>query len=141
MTTSLTPGPRRGKMRAKEGAMSMNVNYPPAAPRQFVAEPPFWGSKMASMTTPAWQKNPGKSYAIMVVAILGFTVVASALVSGIYFLIPQDSLATIGPKVIPALGLLLIAGFAGWYLYSRSGSQKIVISVANDGLTVSTRPG
>jgi hypothetical protein len=40
----------------------MNVNDGPAASRQFEAHPPFWGSKVASKTTPAWQNNFGKSY-------------------------------------------------------------------------------
>lgn len=121
--------------------MSTNVNHPPAAPRQFVAEPPFWGSKMASRTTPAWQKNPGKTYGIWVACILGFTFVGGALIGGLYLVLPRDSLATVGPYVIPVLTLVFVAGVVGWYWYSRSGTNKIVISVATDGLTVSTRPG
>ena len=39
----------------------MNLNDVPTGSRQFVAQPPFWGSKVASITTPAWQKNPTKS--------------------------------------------------------------------------------
>lgn len=131
--------------------MSMNVNQLPAGPRQFVADPPFWGSKMASRTTPTWQKNPGKTYGIWVACILGFTVVGSAVVGGIYLLIPRDQIATVGPYVIPVLTFVFIAGVGGWYWYSRAGgidfgnktfgSNKIVLSVANGGLTVSTRPG
>jgi hypothetical protein len=49
----------------------MNVNAGPAASCQFVAHPPFWGAKVASKTTPAWQNNFAKSYLMMVVAILG----------------------------------------------------------------------
>ena len=60
----------------------MNVNDAPAASRQFVAHPPFWGSKVASITTPAWQKNPAKSYAIMVVGVLAFSAVVSGLFLG-----------------------------------------------------------
>lgn len=123
--------------------MSMNVNHPPTGARQFVAEPPFWGSTMASRTGPSWQKNPGKSYGIWVAAILGFTFVGSVLVGGLYFLLPRHSLAIIGPAVIPVLTLVFIACVGGWYWYTRSGSnkKKIVISVAKDGLQVSTRPG
>jgi hypothetical protein len=40
----------------------MNVNERSAASRQFEAHPPFWGSKVASKTTPAWQNNATKSY-------------------------------------------------------------------------------
>ncbi|MCP9272148.1 hypothetical protein [Mycolicibacterium arenosum] len=121
--------------------MSMNVNHPVAGARQFVADPPFWGSKTASRTGPAWQKNPGASYGIWVAAILGFTFVGSALVGGLYLLVPRDFLAIVGPIVIPVLAVVFIACVGGWYWYSRSGSKKIVISVANHSLTVNTRPG
>jgi len=62
--------------------MSRHVNDGPAASRQFVAQPPFWGSKVASKTTPAWQNNLGKSYAIMVVGILAFCAVLGGLFLG-----------------------------------------------------------
>ncbi|MDT5332354.1 MAG: hypothetical protein QOF31_3651 [Mycobacterium sp.] len=60
----------------------MNVNERSAASRQFEAHPPFWGSKVASKTTPAWQNNPTKSYAIMVVGVLAFSVVLGGLYVG-----------------------------------------------------------
>ena len=47
------------------GGVKMNLNDGPIGSRQFEAHPPFWGSKVASITTPAWQNNPTKSYAIM----------------------------------------------------------------------------
>ena len=62
--------------------MLRHVNDGPAASRQFVAQPPFWGSKVASKTTPAWQNNLGKSYAIMVVGILAFCAVLGGLFLG-----------------------------------------------------------
>jgi hypothetical protein len=51
--------------------------------RQFVAHPPFWGSKFASITTPAWQNKPVRSYLIMVVGILAFCAVFGGLYMGV----------------------------------------------------------
>ena len=69
----------------------MNVNDGPAASRQFEAHPPFWGSKVASKTTPAWQNNPAKSYAIMVAGVLAFSVVLGGLYMGVQSLAEDSS--------------------------------------------------
>ena len=61
----------------------MNVNDGPVGSRQFVANPPFFGSKVASITTPVWQNNPTKSYAIMVAGVLAFSVVLGGLLGGL----------------------------------------------------------
>jgi hypothetical protein len=120
----------------------MNINDAPAASRQFVAQPPFWGSKVASKTTPAWQNNPTKSYALMVVGVLAFSAVLGGLYMGVQSLAGgrgewMERLAGRGFQFI--LVALLFAGVYGWYWWSRR--KKIVVSVTSDGLTVSTRPG
>jgi hypothetical protein len=122
--------------------MSNYVNDAPAASRQFVAQPPFWGSKMASRTTPGWQKNPGKSYATMVVAILVFSVVLGGLWLGMQSITEDSSEWTqkaTGYGFRYGLLILLFGGVGVWYWWSRR--RKITISVTGDGLTVSTRPG
>jgi len=121
----------------------MNVNTAPAGSRQFVAEPPFWGSKVASKTTPAWQNKFGKSYALMVVGVLAF----SAVIGGVYVGLQSYSASRAPEWVLELIGrgfplflvVLLLAGVYGWYWWSRR--RKIIISVTSDGLTVSTRPG
>jgi len=119
----------------------MNVDNA-AVSRQFVPNPPFWGSKVASKTTPAWQNNFGKSYAIMVVGVLAF----SALLGGLF--LGTQSLAAGSDKWTRQLvdhgfqlgGVaVLFGGVAVWYWWSRR--EKIVISVTGDGLTVNKRPG
>jgi hypothetical protein len=120
----------------------MNVNDRPAASRQFVAQPPFWGSKVASKTTPAWQTNPTKSYAFMVVGVLAFSVVLGGLYVGMQSL--SDGRAEWmqyfdGRAFQYILLLLLFAGVYGWYWWSRR--RKIIVFVTNDDLSVSTRPG
>ena len=72
-------------------AVAMNINEGPTASRQFVAQPPFWGSKVASITTPAWQNNFGKSYALMVVGILAFSAVLGGLFLGVQSLAENGS--------------------------------------------------
>jgi hypothetical protein len=57
----------------------MSVNDGPIGSRQFEANPPFWGSKVASITTPARKNNPTKSYAIVVAGVLAFSVVLGGL--------------------------------------------------------------
>ena len=120
----------------------MNNNDNHAASRQFVAQPPFWGSKVASITTPAWQNNPGKSYAVMVVGVLAFSAVCGALFLG------MQSLAAGGGEWMQRLSAhgfqavalaLLFGGLSGWYWWSRR--EKIVLSVTGDALTVNKRPG
>src|SRR5262245_58228150 len=136
--------PRRcaGRDLYGSGRPEMNVNEGPVGSRQFVAHPPFWGSKVASKTTPAWQKNPGGSYLIMVVAVLAFSVVLGGLWIGV------QSLAEDGSEWIQraagygfqyGLVLVLFGAVYGWTWWSRR--RKIVIAVTSDGLTVSTRPG
>jgi hypothetical protein len=113
----------------------MNVNTAPAGSRQFVAEPPFWGSKFASITTPAWQKNPVRSWLIMVVGVLAFTAVTSSLLLGVQSLAADGSewvQRAAGHGLQYGLVLLLFGGVYGWYWWSRR--RKIVISVTSDGL-------
>jgi hypothetical protein len=120
----------------------MNVNDTHATSRQFVAHPPFWGSKVASITTPAWQKNPFGSWLIMAVGVFAFTAVVCGLFLGV------QSLAEDGSEWIQRAsgyglqyGLLLLL-FGGVYVWTRwSRRRKIVISVTSDGLTVNRRPG
>ena len=120
----------------------MNINEGPTASRQFVAQPPFWGSKVASKTTPAWQNNFGKSYALMVVGILAFSAVLGGLFLGVQSLAedgsePLQRAAGYGFQAV--LLLLLFGGVAAWTWWSRR--EKIVVSVTSDALTVNTRPG
>lgn len=119
--------------------MSMHVNDAPTASRQFVAQPPFWGSKMASRTTPGWQKNPGKSYATMVAVCFGIAIVLGVLFVGMQAALPPDVAETVG-RSFHLVGLaVLFGGALAWYWWSRR--RKIFILGTNDGLTVSTRPG
>ncbi|WP_068188425.1 hypothetical protein [Mycobacterium sp. UM_CSW] len=126
----------------------MSISDESAASRRFVANPPFWGSKMASITTPAWQSNPVRSYLIMVVGIIAFCAVLGGLYMG------AQAWAMQGPggsrdlarlmDVVVRYGFvaLLIGGVGGWYWWSqRSGHGKIFIDVTRDALTVSKRPG
>jgi hypothetical protein len=120
----------------------MNVNDRSAASRQFVAQPPFWGSKVASKTTPAWQNNPTKSYAIMVVGVLAFSVVLGGLYVGMQSLSggrAEWMQYFDGRGFQYILVALLFAGVYGWYWWSRR--RKIIVSVTSDGLTANTRPG
>ena len=122
--------------------MNVNVNEGPAGVRQFVAHPPFWGSKVASITTPAWQHNTGRSYLIMVVGVLAF----SAVLGGLY--VGMQSLSVGGAEWMQQFGgrgfqyllvVLLFGGVYGWYWWS--GRKKIIISITSDGLSVNKRPG
>ena len=117
----------------------MNVNDGPAASRQFEAHPPFWGSKVASKTTPAWQNNLTKSYGIMVVGVLAFSVVLGGLYVGAQSLGAEWMQYFDGRAFQYILVALLFAGVYGWYWWSRR--RKIIVSVTSDGLTVNTRPG
>jgi hypothetical protein len=119
----------------------MNVNAGAAASRQFVAHPPFWGSKVASTTTPAWQKNFGTSYLMMVAAILGSSIALGGLWLGMQSYLEGSAewiqrFAGHGFQAV-LLGLLF-AGTIIWYWRSQ---RKIRISVTSDGLTVNRRPG
>lgn len=117
----------------------MNVNHTPATSRQFVAQPPFWGSKMASRTTPGWQKNPGKSYGIMVAVCLAIAIGLGILFVGMQAVLPPDVAETVARSIQP-VGLFVLFGGAGaWYWWSRR--RKIIISATGDGLTVNTRAG
>ena len=120
----------------------MNVNTAPTGSRQFVAEPPFWGSKLASMTTPAWQQNPARSWLIMAAGVLAFTAVTWGLFFGVQSLAAGGSewvQRIAGHGLLYGLVLLLFGGVYGWTVWSRR--RKIVLTVTSDGLTVSTRPG
>ena len=120
----------------------MDIDDRPAASRQFEAHPPFWGSKVASITTPAWQKNPTKSYAIMVAGVLAFSVVLGGLFLGAQSLSggrAEWMQYFDGRAFQYLLVALLFAGVYGWYWWSRR--RKIIISVTSDGLTVNARPG
>ncbi len=120
----------------------MSVNDGPAASREFEAQPPFWGSKVASKTTPAWQNNFGKSYALMVVGILAFSAVVGGLYMGVQSLAVgrgEGIQELVGRGFPLLLVVLLFAGVYGWYWWSRR--RKIIVSVTSDGLTVTTRPG
>lgn len=119
----------------------MNLNDGPIGSRQFEAHPPFWGSKVASITTPAWQNNPTKSYAIMVAGVLAFSVVLGGLYMGVQSLAEgraewMQQFAGRGFQYI--LVALIVAGVYGWYWWSRR--RKMIVSVTSDGLTVNTRP-
>jgi len=117
----------------------MNVNDRPAASRQFVAQPPFWGSKVASKTTPAWQNNFGKSYAIMVAGVVAFSVVLGGLYVGMQSLGAEWMELFRGRAFQLVLIVLLFGGVYAWYWWSRR--KTIIVSVTTDGLTVNTRPG
>lgn len=110
--------------------------------RQFVAQPPFIGSKLASKTTPAWQKSPAKSQLLMAAGVFGFTAVLIALWLVMQALTDSSAewvQATAGHAFRIGGVLLLLGGGVGWYWWSRR--RKIVICATRDGLTVSTRPG
>jgi hypothetical protein len=122
--------------------MSKPVNDAPAASRHFVAQPPFWGSKVASKTTPAWRNNPTKSYGIMVAGVLAFSAVLGGLFMGVQSLAEDGSEWTqlfAGRGFQYILVGLLFAGVYGWYWWSRR--RKIIVSLTGAGLTVNTRPG
>ena len=66
----------------------MSVNEESAASRQFVAHPPFWGSKLASKTMAAYQ-NPVK-FVVFVFIYLG-AIIAFCAVLGIAYQAFQGS--------------------------------------------------
>lgn len=123
--------------------MSMYVNDRSAASRQFVANPPFWGSKMASLTTSSYQNNPVRSHLVYVAGILAFSAVLGGLYLGVQsYFAGRDSdrhVAEIVGRAFPLVGLVVLFGGVGaWYWWSRR--RRIVIAVTSDGLTVNTRP-
>lgn len=61
----------------------MDINDGPVVARQFVANPPFWGSKVASITTPAWQKSPFGSWLIMAAGVVALAVVGGGPFRGV----------------------------------------------------------
>lgn len=120
----------------------MNANNNSGAARQFVAQPPFWGSKVASFTTPAWQNNPAKAYLFTIVGVFAFTGALWALFFGMQSLTEDGSewiqrASTHGLQL--SLLVLLFGGVYGWTRWSRD--KKIVVSATSDALTVTTRPG
>jgi hypothetical protein len=119
----------------------MSVNGGPAASRQFVAHPPFWGSKWASITTAAY-KNPAKFvvfFLISVAAIIAFCLVM--WVGERAFVGSREGYsAEMADKVFRYGGVaLILLGCGAYYKWSRR--RKILISVTSDGMTVNTRPG
>ena len=64
----------------------MNVNDGAVGSRQYVANPPFFGSKVASITAPAWQKNPVGSQLTMAVAVFA----CCAVLGGLYLFMQSD---------------------------------------------------
>ena len=117
----------------------MNINDRSTASRQFEAHPPFWGSKVASKTTPAWQNKPTKSYGIMVAGVLAFSVVLGGLYVGMQSLGAEWMQYFDGRAFQLILVALLFGGVYGWYWWSRR--KKITVFVTSDDLSVSTRPG
>lgn len=119
-----------------------------AVSRRFVANPPFWGSKVASVTGPAWQKNAARTYLLMVVGIFAFSAVLGGVYLGLQGYAARESggsraVAEI-TDVVVRYGFLavLFAGVGGWYWWSqRSGRRQILLDVTSDSLTVSKRPG
>src|SRR5688500_6350731 len=96
--------------------MAMNVNHTPATSRQFVAQPPFWGSKMAS----------SKSYGIMLAISIAIAIGLGVLFVGMQAVLPPDVAETVARSIQP-VGLVLLFGGAGaWYWWSRR--RKILIS-------------
>ena len=51
----------------------MSISNEPTASRRFEAHRPMFGSKWASIWTPACKNHPVRSYLLMVVAILDFS--------------------------------------------------------------------
>jgi hypothetical protein len=133
--------PRPGAQPSHHTGDTTTVAFSSAASRQFVAHGPFWGSKVASKTTPAWQNNPGMSYLFMIAAVVGFSVVVGGLYLGVQSYSEGQAewiQAIAGEGFIALLFVLLIVGTVVWYLRSQ---RKILISVTSDGLTVNKRPG
>lgn len=117
----------------------MSVNDESAASRRFVAHPPFWGSKMASKTTPAYQNNPVKYYVIFGVAIIALCFVLyiaeSAFVGS-----RHGFSADIADKGFRYGGVVvLLVGLGAYYWWSQR--RKILIGVTSDRLSVNKRPG
>lgn len=113
----------------------------PAAPRQFVAHPPFLGSKMATKTMAVY-KNPVKLVVFMAVAVVGifaFCFVAAKL----YNLVigsNEGAAADVLDHVVRWGAVVLIAG--GTYAYYRwHQGKKILLSLTGAGLTVDKWPG
>lgn len=115
----------------------MNLNPGAGTARQFVARPPFWGSKMASVTTPAWQRNPFGSWLVMAIGVFAFTAVAGLLFVGLGSTLQgqSDGVLAAASYGFRYGGVALIIG--GAYLwYRRSQRKRVVLSVTADGLTV-----
>jgi hypothetical protein len=126
----------------------MSISNESTASRRFEAHRPFFGSKMASITTPAWQQHRVRTYLIMVVAILAFTAVMGALFMAVQGLFIHgsggsgDSARMINRFLKYGLVALVFGAGAAWYRWSqRSPQGRILIDVTRDALTVSKRPG
>ena len=126
----------------------MSISNEPTASRRFEAHRPMFRLEMGLHMTPAWQKNPVRSYLIMVVAILAFTAVFGGLYMAVqmYFLHGSGGSRSNGwivDKVFRyGLIALVLGGGGAWYRWSqRSSDGRILIDVTRDALTVSKRPG
>jgi hypothetical protein len=109
---------------------------------EFTAHPPAMGSTFASRWTPAWQNHPGRSYALMVVGVLGFSAVLGVLWIGLGGLLadqPRSVQAVVGEGVRYGLVALLFAGVG--IFYWRNKNTKMSVTATPDGLTISTRTG
>ncbi|MGE0214474.1 hypothetical protein [Mycolicibacterium sp.] len=110
--------------------------------RQFVAQPPFWGSKVASWTTPAWRENPLRAWALTALGIFACTGVVWVIFFGMRAL-TEDGPEWVQQSAMYGLqfGLLLLLVGGVYFWTRRSQSREIVLSVTTEGLTVNTRPG
>ena len=122
-------------------ARAMNDLSRPYEERRFVAQPPFWGSKVASITTPAYRSIPHMYWIAPLVAIAVVTAGLAGTAGGVaacgrgWLELPAGTLM----YGFQAAALALL--FGGVYLWTRwSRHQEIVVSVTGDVLTVSTRP-
>ena len=120
----------------------MNVDDRPTATRQFVAHPPFWGSKLASVTTPAHERRPAMMFLIYGAASVAFTAGLIGSFVGLQALVEGGSEWVRRAAQYGFQGALLLLLFGGVYLWTwRSRRRRIVLSVSSDAVTVSTRPG
>jgi hypothetical protein len=116
----------------------MTVDDRSAVSRRFTARAPFWGSKVAAKTTPAYQNSFGKSHLVTVVAIFALTAVLGGMYVGLH-LLPGEIAETVAQNLRYILLVVLVGGVGIWYWWQRR--RRLLIDVTSDALTVSTRPG